>query len=349
MKRSLFEQTFLVLLFLAALTYSSESHAQDLHYSQFYHNPQNINPALTGVFAGDKRIIANYRSQWSSVPVDYLTFSGAYDMKLYHPRLKNNLLGVGAIFNYDRAGDSRLNAAQLGISAAYTHRLAERHFATLGVMGGFTQRAYDPSGLRFNSQFNGDIFSAALPTQEEDLFKNESVFYADFSVGLNYRYQKPKSRTRANLGGALYHVNQPELSFYGNADSNLFSRFSLFGEMTYQLRHKIDILGRVSLQFQNVYKEYVAGIAGRLYLDKDKKLNDVALQLGLAYRFHDFGDALIPSLEILYGPWQVGLSYDVNISAFDIATNGRGGFEVAVLHTIFKARPLDAYRNCIIF
>ena len=95
MKRSLFEQTFLVLLFFAALTYSSDSHAQDLHYSQFYHNPQNINPALTGVFAGDKRIIANYRSQWSSVPVDYLTFSGAYDMKLYHPRLKNNLLGVG--------------------------------------------------------------------------------------------------------------------------------------------------------------------------------------------------------------------------------------------------------------
>jgi len=87
MKKSLLLSQLLPLLLGLFLVLGNidETNAQDIHFSQFYHSPQNINPSLTGVFNGHQRFIGNYRSQWNSVPVSYMTFSGAYDMKFYHP------------------------------------------------------------------------------------------------------------------------------------------------------------------------------------------------------------------------------------------------------------------------
>ena len=89
--------------------------AQDLHFSQFQASPLNHNPALTGIFNGDKRFSASYRNQWFSVPVDYLTFSGSYDMK-FRPDGARSFWSAGAVFNYDRAGDSKLATAYLGLN-----------------------------------------------------------------------------------------------------------------------------------------------------------------------------------------------------------------------------------------
>jgi hypothetical protein len=80
------------------LLFSAGSYAQDLHFSQFYNAPLNLNPGLTGVFSGDLRFGANYREQWASVPVPYLTFSAAFDQKLYTPVTPGGLLSWGAGF-----------------------------------------------------------------------------------------------------------------------------------------------------------------------------------------------------------------------------------------------------------
>ena len=41
--------------------------AQDIHFSQFYMSPLNLNPALTGVMNCNTRFVGNYRNQWASV------------------------------------------------------------------------------------------------------------------------------------------------------------------------------------------------------------------------------------------------------------------------------------------
>ena len=48
--------------------------AQDIHFSQFYFSPLNLNPAATGIFDGDYRIAGNHRQQWRSVTTPYTTF-----------------------------------------------------------------------------------------------------------------------------------------------------------------------------------------------------------------------------------------------------------------------------------
>ena len=73
--------------------------SQDIHYSQFYNAPLTLNPALTGIFRGDIRFQANYRNQWRSVPVDFVTFTAAADMKFLRRPYKRGFFSGGVIFN----------------------------------------------------------------------------------------------------------------------------------------------------------------------------------------------------------------------------------------------------------
>ncbi|MBL0100734.1 MAG: type IX secretion system membrane protein PorP/SprF [Saprospiraceae bacterium] len=57
--------------------------AQDIHFTQFYMSPLNLNPALTGVMNCKTRMVANYRNQWAAVLAAnaYNTYSVSYDQK----------------------------------------------------------------------------------------------------------------------------------------------------------------------------------------------------------------------------------------------------------------------------
>ena len=53
-----------------------QAYAQGMHFSQYYNAPLLINPANTALMSDhDYRMGANYRSQWTKVPVPYKTFS----------------------------------------------------------------------------------------------------------------------------------------------------------------------------------------------------------------------------------------------------------------------------------
>ncbi|MBK7093551.1 MAG: type IX secretion system membrane protein PorP/SprF [Saprospiraceae bacterium] len=78
--------------------------AQDIHFSQFYMSPLNLNPALTGVSNCTGRVIANFRNQWSPVLKSgaYNTFSMSYDQKM--PVGRYDYFGIGGTFWGDVAG-----------------------------------------------------------------------------------------------------------------------------------------------------------------------------------------------------------------------------------------------------
>ena len=57
------------LVFSGGLVY-----AQDIHFSQFMHNPLHQNPGNTGFHNGDYRFNAAFRDQWRAVTLPYNTF-----------------------------------------------------------------------------------------------------------------------------------------------------------------------------------------------------------------------------------------------------------------------------------
>ena len=80
--------------------------AQDIHFSQFYLSPLNLNPAMTGVMNCNVRLVANYRNQWASVLKSnaFNTYSVSYDQRV--PVGRYDYFGIGGSFWGDKAGRS---------------------------------------------------------------------------------------------------------------------------------------------------------------------------------------------------------------------------------------------------
>ncbi|MBL7808489.1 MAG: type IX secretion system membrane protein PorP/SprF, partial [Saprospiraceae bacterium] len=78
------KRTTLHFLALCFVMFAAVAQAQDIHFSQFYQSPLNLNPAMTGVMNCNHRFVANYRNQWASILKNraYNTYSASYDQKL---------------------------------------------------------------------------------------------------------------------------------------------------------------------------------------------------------------------------------------------------------------------------
>ncbi|MES2628444.1 MAG: type IX secretion system membrane protein PorP/SprF, partial [Bacteroidota bacterium] len=116
--------------------------AQDLHFSQFPVTPSYINPALTGKFNGDGRVILNNRTQWRSVTVPYQSSAMAADFTNISGA-KN--MGVGISAYYDKAGDSKLTTFKLDAALSYTLNLTynREHSIVFGLQGGLKNITID--------------------------------------------------------------------------------------------------------------------------------------------------------------------------------------------------------------
>lgn len=333
------------MLVVAILFVAFSLKSQDIHWTQYHNSPVNLSPALTAVFNGDTRFVGHYRSQWNKVPVNYLTFSGAVDTKFFLPKLKHSLIGVGFIFNHDEAGYSYMRSSQFGLSGAYTQQLATKHFLTLGVQGTISQRDFDYDELTFDNQWNGDIYQSSLPSREPNATTN--VGFSDFSIGLNYHFQNPSKRSKLDLGGALYHINEPNHSFWDDPTVYLPSRFNLYAMGTIGVGDRIDILPRIYGSFQAPHTEIVPAISLRYHLNTTVT-KETALEIGLAYRFSDEGDAIAPVIEFYHKRWHFGFNYDINISQFTKATRRYGAPEMSIQYVITKVR-IGEFKICPIF
>lgn len=334
------------MLLIASLFVAFSLNSQDIHWTQYHNSPVNLNPALTAVFNGDTRFVGHYRSQWNTVPVNYLSFSGAVDTKFFMPRLKNSLFGLGLIINHDEAGWSYMRSNQIGLSGGYTHQLAEKHFLTLGLQGTISQREFDYTDLTFDNQWNGDIFDAALPTREPNA--DTRIGFADFAIGLNWHIQNPRKRHKLDIGGALYHINTSERSFdnYGNA-VEIPRKINLYAMGAVGIGERFDLLPRFYAAFQMPHSELVPSLALRYHINTTPT-KETAIEFGLAYRFADAGDAIAPMIEFHHVRWHIGLNYDINISDFSHATNGFGAPEMSIQYIITKVRPGE-FKICPIF
>lgn len=337
--------TSFTLILICLLSVASFLQGQDIHYTMFDRSPMNINPGLTGIFGGDLRVTANYRSQWNNVPVSFQTFTATLEHKFYPKNNENGFWTGGLYFNYDDAGDLTVATTQIGLSGAYAHALSEQHHLSGGIQLGFNQRRFDTQSLRTDVQFNGDTFDPTTPNGEALL--NDNISFGDISAGINYRFQnideEDNKRTRLDLGLALYHINAPNKGFDDEVDSDLDRRLVLYGISAFAITRKLDLGLSGSFQFQGPFEEFIVGVNARRYFKEQK-----ALSLGLAYRIGDNDAIAFPVITLDISNFSFGFSYDWNTSDFDVATNNFGGPEFSVIYTAGKPRKAIE-RPCLIF
>ncbi|WP_236980684.1 PorP/SprF family type IX secretion system membrane protein [Membranihabitans maritimus] len=318
---------------------------QDIHMSQFDHSFRIMNPALTGIFNGEHRLEGNYKRQWKQVPVDYMTFTGSYDSKFQPPTSDNSLFGYGLNLNYDRAGFSKLSLLQIALNGSYSHFLNPNNIITGGLQVGFGQRTLRQDDLSFDGQFINGQYDPANPTGENFDRMNASFFH--LAAGLNYRYQTEKNSL--NIGTGFFNINKPAQNFLESDNPpRLPLRTTVYGDLWLGLGDRFRWNLNAGSQWQSSYEELTFGTKFEFHVNQ-RRGDDLFLSLGSYARLSTMWDAVSPYVGIRYNSFDVGVTYDINVSQFNVATNQRGGPEVWVRYIIKDVDEIDDFKTCRIY
>jgi type IX secretion system PorP/SprF family membrane protein len=305
------------------------SSAQDIHFSQFFEAPLWRNPSLSGIFTGDIRVQAVYRDQWNSVTNAYRTGSVNAEFKM---PVGNGLdfLTVGGQVLYDRAGTIGWVSTHLLPALNYHKSLSTEHnrYLSLGFMGGWVQRRFDRSKMTTNSQYDG-------LGDGESLTKTQ-YSYLDGSVGMSYNSGFGESENNNFfLGAAYHHFNRPNNSFYRNTNIELHPKWVYSGGLKFGISGYSYLTVQADHSIQGGFTETVAGAMLGLKLGEDVENPLYTIHAGGFLRWND---ALIPVIKLDYKPFAFAVSYDINISKLKPSSYGRGGVELSVSYTGFRAK-----------
>lgn len=314
----------LVLLLITACY--TLGYGQDIHFSQFNAAPMQLNPALTGVNGCDYRFAANYRSQWAGLG-KFNTVAASYDMAILKRTSKSNYGGIGIAMYSDRAGDLSLSTTKVDLNMSYTILLNDKgsQLLTAGLVGGFGHRSINYSRLTTDSQFGDQGFDSNLPTNEN--LTSNSKMYADVGAGFLWSYTLNKF-TNFYTGVAVTHINQPNLSFLDNRNEKLYTKITFHGGAHFKLSGKVFLLPSFMFLNQGPHTQLTMGSLVKMrrsLVPSDK----MAFYVGGWYRLKD---AIIVSARVDMGGFNVGVSYDLNVSKLTPATRLNGGPELTMTY-----------------
>lgn len=323
------------LFFLFLLTIVKITIAQDVHFSQSYESPLSLNPACTGNFKGDYRIICNYKDQWSSISKLYKTVFASADFVTFKKKRSGNFLGTGLSFYNDRAGKSKLGITQINLSLAYNLKLNKYNFFAAGLQFGYAQKGINTSNLKWDNQFNGTTYDPNLTSGETDF--SEQVSYVDFAAGLLWNFI-PNDKNIITIGASVQHVNKPNQGFSKTDKDPLNPKIIVHGDSQIKIGKKnASFIPIVLFTNQGKLNEVNAGGMIKYGLGLDSRYTGAnkssSISFGALYRMKD---AIIILANMEYKKmFTFGISYDVNVSGLTLASKGRGGMEICIVYSGF--------------
>lgn len=301
--------------------------AQDIHFTQFNVNPMLLNPANVGFINCDYRLTAQYKNQWRSITVPFVTYASSAELRLMKGAGQRNALGFGLLMDNDRAGDSKLSQTQVGFDAAYTKSLDPfgiQYFG-LGVLGSINLLQMDRAGVTFDDQFN--LNTTYITPASAEIFNQNTSFF-DVSAGAQYYYTPDKSHS-FNAGFAMYHIPQPARSFTGDASSVLKRKFVFNLSGMTKISNKMELYPKLQISLQDPHREVVFGSFLRMDLDKKISNSKYGAYFGAWYRL---GDAISPVIRIDIDKLSFGMSYDITMSKLIRLSDARSGPEFSIIY-----------------
>lgn len=174
------------------------SRAQEVQFAQFYNDPYQLNPALSGA-SKYNRVGVHMRDQWPGIKNNYKSYSMLYDM-----RLDKINSGFGAYVLQDVAGDGALTFTSASLSFAYGAMINMRQMIRFGIRTSFNNRRIDFNRLLFADQILRETTGASV-----EGFNVNQVSYVEFSAGVEYKIIPANFR----VGVAVDHLNRANQSF----------------------------------------------------------------------------------------------------------------------------------------
>ncbi len=311
--------------------------AQDFHVSQYDATPHYYNPALTGMYLGEKgdyRIYADYRSQWRILnKPSFTTAYLAFDM----PFEKD--WGLGGYLVNNRSGDGRYNTFNFLTSGAYKiiKEGESKHTLNVGLQMGIIYKKFSPDKFTFESQYVSATGEFDQTIVSGEVYEKTSLLKFDANMGVYYKYKDPEWEADPFGGFALYNVNMPNESFMGET-KRVPIRWVFHGGCDWTINEKLDLRPMILYMNQRRAYEFNIGSLGFYKLDEN---SGMSLIFGLDYRWKD---AIILQLGLKQENHQFRISYDINSSYIHHYTRYRGAVEFSLILTGLKGEPMFSKR-----
>lgn len=322
-------KSLLVSGLLSVLTCMQVS-AQSIHFSQYYNAPTLISPANTGLMPdNDFRIGANYRNQWSALPVPYNTFSGWGDFKIGGNKDNdhNNWLGLGLSLYNDKSGDGRLSLMQFQGNIAYHLQLSNTFMVSLGMSAATVSRSVNYDLLTFDNQWDGFAFNTNLPNNEQVGILRTN--YYTIGAGANFSWF-PSENVYVKLGGGAVNINRPIESFYDNGVNEVGLRPAASLDVLMRTGPVLIVNPSMYYTTQNGATEIVTGSQFRTILSSSSLgATPIEFILGLYYRLTD---AAIGTVGVQVGGVQFMASYDMTMSSLAPYNSSYGALEFSLIY-----------------
>ena len=311
--------TICVLLIQSAAQLPQAASAQGIHFSQYYNAPMLTNPANTGLMSDkDYRVGANYRSQWSSVPVPYHTFSVYGDLQVFRARNQTNWLGLGGAVFSDKAGDGNLSLTRYEAFASYHVEMGDYQMVSVGLSAASVERTLDFNKLTWDSQWDGFNFDNTLANGEEgNLSKTK---YMDVTAGINYAIF-PTELVYIKIGVGVAHVNQPKESFFGYSNQ-LGMRPTANVDVLARVGNNVIINPSAYYSNQKSASEIMYGTLFIINVGGESAKSRIVLGA-----YHRWNDAVVGVFGYEWGNLRVMTSYDYTISGLGDYINHNGALE----------------------
>lgn len=319
-----------ILLYIICFVSSLSLNSQDMHFSEFYASPVNLNPALTGLFDGKFRIALIYRDQYRSVTVPYQTVGVSAEGRKKHFLGTGNNLGYGILINRDVAGDGKFGITQLNIPIASHYPISKYFIFSYGGSLTLQNNTLDMEALRFPSQFNGFQYVDDLPIGENNIDNSDLIGL--LNAGTNLRFNK-ENRLGFGAGFSIFNINSPTFSFLEN-NYDLPVRLLMHSYLKIPLFTGMDLIPSAKLQSQRELREYQIGAQAFNYI---QGYTIQWINYGAWMRTKD-RDAIILNIGFKYYDFIFGFNYDINLSTLTTASNGHGAFEFSITFVKDKGR-----------
>jgi type IX secretion system PorP/SprF family membrane protein len=328
--------------------------AQDARFAQFYYAPLQLNPALTGVFEGQFRGIANYRVLYSSILGDnpFRTIGASFDFRTNVGRYDHAGFGISAV--RDEAGLSGFNRTDFSLSGSYQKQIGgsrysrNNQFLVAGAKFGLGQRGFEYDQLWFTQQFDLSNYDVNQGLDNGENFeRNTTDLYVDFSAGILY-YAIFGNNQSLYFGGSMHHLNEPNISFLDNNDERLPTRYVLHAGGEFPVADNISLLPAIAFMSQGPSLSTTLGANLRY---SRREWQEVAIRAGLWGHIANklekdvHLDAMTVSAILEFEGMNFGLSYDITTSVLSEANNSRGAFEVSVIY-VHRPRGRRARVDC---
>jgi len=329
-------------LFAICLTFCLKLQSQDVHFSQRLPGDRQRNAAFLDDFEGNIQALTIYRQQWQSIGVPFTT-AGLMATKKFSSSIKPLHFFGGISFINDQSGDAKLNANQfsLHLGAAFEYGF---HKFRIAVTNAIISKNFNQNGLSFPSQFdrNTGRFNENLSSGEN--FSGNNLSFYDLGFGLLSEHRLTK-KWKVQSGFSMQHVNEGTESFFEQENSkNIGYGIQLVG--TYAHSKKISLEPYISFYRTKGASETIMGsaiILQSFFLGPFEKISPF---LYLRTGVDRLTDAVIVGSRADFKRFQLGISYDFNVSELELASNYRGSFEALLIYTLPNEKLTQKRINC---